>query len=71
MTTPGPGSIQLSRDGGSHWSTVYSADQTGGAGFADLGFTTDRQGVVVLAPGQSGVLFITRDGGTSWVAVRF
>lgn len=71
VSTAGPGSIQLSGDGGSGWSTAYSADQTGGAGFADLGFTTDTQGVVVLAPGQSGVLLMTRDGGTSWVAVRF
>ncbi|MBJ7593913.1 MAG: hypothetical protein JF886_03475 [Candidatus Dormibacteraeota bacterium] len=71
VSTAGPGSIQLSNDGGAHWKTPYSADQTGGAGFADLGFTTDSQGVVVLAPGQSGVLFLSHDGGLSWRAVRF
>ena len=45
VSTAGPGSIQLSSDGGAHWKT-YSADRTGGAGFADLGF--DRQ------PGRGG-----------------
>ncbi|MDQ6846278.1 MAG: hypothetical protein M3019_01640 [Candidatus Dormibacteraeota bacterium] len=71
VSTAGPGSIQLSNDGGAHWKIPYSADQTGGTGFADLGFTTDSQGVVVLAPGQSGVLFLSRDGGLTWRAVRF
>lgn len=71
VSTAGPGSIQLSSDGGAHWKIAYSADQTGGTGFADLGFTTDSQGVVVLAPSQSGVLFMSHDGGVSWRAVRF
>jgi photosystem II stability/assembly factor-like uncharacterized protein len=46
----------------------------GGAGWADLGFTTDADGVVVEGPaasagtgaGRPGRLLLTQDGGRTW-----
>jgi photosystem II stability/assembly factor-like uncharacterized protein len=57
---------------------VYQQDD-GGAGWADLGFTTATDGVVVRGPADSdgnstqrpGQLLLTGDAGASWYQVRF
>jgi photosystem II stability/assembly factor-like uncharacterized protein len=67
-----------SGDGGVTWQTV-NTQFDGGAGWADLGFTTATDGVVVHAPADSdgnstqrpGQLFLTSDGGASWTPVSF
>jgi photosystem II stability/assembly factor-like uncharacterized protein len=67
-----------SGDAGSSWRIVHTADD-GGAGWADLGFTTATDGVVVHGPANSdgnstqrpGQLFLTSDGGTTWYQVSF
>jgi hypothetical protein len=64
--------------GGSSWRIVYTADD-GGMGWADLGFTTATDGVVVHGPADGdgnstqrpGQLFLTSDGGTTWYQVSF
>jgi len=51
----------------------------GGQGWADLGFTTAADGVVVHGPADSdgnssqrpGQLFLTDDAGTTWYQVSF
>jgi photosystem II stability/assembly factor-like uncharacterized protein len=51
----------------------------GGMGWADLGFTTAADGVVVRGPADSdgnvtrrpGQLFLTDDAGATWHRVRF
>jgi hypothetical protein len=73
--TSGADFIYTSLDGGSTWKTVTL--QPGGAGLADLGFTTSTQGVVVEGhPAQQGgagippaSLLMSHDGGLSWQAV--
>ncbi len=67
-----------SGDAGSTWRIVYTAAD-GGMGWADLGFTTATDGVVVHGPADSdgnstqrpGQLFLTSDGGTTWQQVSF
>jgi hypothetical protein len=67
-----------SGDGGMAWQTV-NTQFDGGMGWADLGFTTATDGVVVHGPAdsdgnstqRSGQLFFTSDGGASWAAVKF
>ena len=67
-----------SGDAGSSWRIVHTADD-GGAGWADLGFTTATDGVVVHGPANSdgnstqrpGQLFLTSNGGTTWYQVSF
>jgi hypothetical protein len=67
-----------SGDAGSSWRIVYTAGD-GGMGWADLGFTTATDGVVVHGPANSdgnstqrpGQLFLTSDGGTTWHQVSF
>jgi hypothetical protein len=67
-----------SGDAGSSWRIVHTADD-GGAGWADLGFTTATGGVVVHGPANSdgnstqrpGQLFLTSDGGSTWYQVSF
>ena len=67
-----------SGDAGSSWRIVYTADD-GGMGWADLGFTTATDGVVVHGPANSdgnssprpGQLLLTSDGGTTWYQVSF
>jgi hypothetical protein len=67
-----------SGDGGSSWRIVHTADD-GGMGWADLGFTTATDGVVVHGPADAdgnstqrpGELFLTSDGGTTWHQVSF
>ena len=57
---------------------MYTADD-GGMGWADLGFTTATDGVVVHGPANSdgnstqrpGQLFLTSDGGMTWYQVSF
>jgi hypothetical protein len=63
---------------GAGWRIVHTADD-GGVGWADLGFTTATDGVVVHGPADSdgnstqrpGQLFLTSDGGTTWDQVSF
>jgi len=55
-------------DGGLTWSTVLGA---GAASFADLGFTTATQGIVITTNGTANHLLMTRDGGRTWSAVTF
>ena len=65
-----------SGDAGSSWRIVYT-DGDGGMGWADLGFTTATDGVVVHGPADGdgnstqrpGQLFLTSDGGTTWYQV--
>jgi hypothetical protein len=67
-----------SPDAGASWRIVYQQDD-GGAGWADLGFTTATDGVVVRGPADSdgnstqrpGQLLLTGDAGASWYQVRF
>lgn len=67
-----------SGDAGSSWRIVHTAED-GGMGWADLGFTTATDGVVVHGPANSdgnstqrpGQLFLTSDGGTTWHQVSF
>jgi photosystem II stability/assembly factor-like uncharacterized protein len=70
--------LDRSADGGRHWHAGTSfAD--GGAGWADLGFTTATDGVVIHGPaikdkgakGFPGQLLLTEDGGQTWHAVVF
>jgi photosystem II stability/assembly factor-like uncharacterized protein len=64
--------------GGAHWRIVDQQDD-GGSGWADLGFTTATDGVVVYGPANSdgnasqrpGQLLLTDDAGASWRQVRF
>ena len=70
--------LLYSGDAGSSWRIVYTADD-GGVGWADLGFTTATDGVVVRGPADGdgnstqrpGQLFLTSDGGTTWHQVSF
>jgi len=67
-----------SGNAGSSWRIVYAAED-GGMGWADLGFTTATDGVVVHGPANSdgnstqrpGQLFLTSDAGTTWHQVSF
>jgi len=67
-----------SGNAGSSWRIVQT-DDDGGAGWADLGFTTATGGVVVHGPANSdgnstqrpGQLLLTSDGGTTWYQVSF
>ena len=67
-----------SGDAGSSWRIVHTEDD-GGMGWADLGFTTATDGVVVHGPADAdgnstqrpGQLFLTSDGGTTWQQVSF
>jgi hypothetical protein len=66
----GTSELYGSFDGGRTYSSVLEL-YDGGAGWRDLGFTTDEQGVVVESFGTPGRLFMTRDGGHRWRVVRF
>ncbi len=65
-----------SGDAGTSWRTV-NEQYDGGAGWADLGFTTDTDGVVIHGPADSdgnatarpGQLFLTSDAGATWYQV--
>ncbi|HTS14193.1 MAG TPA: hypothetical protein VMH24_00890, partial [Candidatus Sulfotelmatobacter sp.] len=60
--------VIASFDGGRTWRTVLSPGQVT---FADLGFTTSTQGVLITQSGGTSRLWMTRDGGHTWAAVRF
>lgn len=70
--------LYYSPDAGASWQTVNQQDD-GGGGWADLGFTTATDGVVVRGPADSdgnstqrpGQLLLTGDAGASWHQVRF
>lgn len=70
--------LYYSADGGSRWSTAR-LEPDGGMGWADLGFTTTKDGVVVRAPAftdgnpghRAGQLLLTQDAGAHWRLVRF
>jgi photosystem II stability/assembly factor-like uncharacterized protein len=67
-----------SADAGASWQIVNEQGD-GGAGWADLGFTTAADGVVVHGPAvndgntgqRPGQLFLTDDAGATWYQVRF
>ncbi len=70
--------IDHSANGGQNWTTVKTYGD-GGAGWADLGFTTATRAVVVHGPadengngdGRPGQLLLSSDGGASWQVVTF
>ena len=65
--------LYYSGDGAAQWQTVLT-EPDGGQGWADLGFTTASDGVVIHAPaskGFAGQLMLTRDGGLTWRQVSF
>jgi photosystem II stability/assembly factor-like uncharacterized protein len=67
-----------SGNGGVTW-RIVNEQYDGGVGWADLGFTTATDGVVVHGPASGdgnstqrpGQLFLTSDGGTTWHQVSF
>jgi len=86
---PSPGQLAIATESAASW-LFYSGDagaswritgtwDDGGMGWADLGFTTATDGVVVYGPADSdgnatqrpGQLFLTSDAGASWHRVRF
>ena len=70
--------IDRSSDGGQTWATLKTYGD-GGAGWADLGFTTSADAVVVHGPadtaggsdGRPGKLLLSSDGGATWQTVSF
>jgi photosystem II stability/assembly factor-like uncharacterized protein len=76
--TGGASWLYRSSDGGDTWRTVVT-ENDGGQGWADLGFTTRRDGVVIHGPamrdrtggGWPGRLLLTDDAGRTWHRVRF
>lgn len=70
--------LYYSGDSATHWGTSVTR-LDGGSGWADLGFTTTSDGVVVYGPAFSdgnaghspGQLLLTSDGGATWHRVRF
>jgi hypothetical protein len=70
--------LYYSGDQAAQWRDVYTAGD-GGSGWADLGFTTAADGVVVHGPvlndrngeGRPGQLLLTSDGGATWQLIRF
>jgi hypothetical protein len=60
-------------NGAAQWQTAVT-EIDGGQGWADLGFTTASDGVVIHGPaakGFAGQLMLTEDGGLTWRQVRF
>ena len=65
--------LYYSGDGAAQWQTVLT-EPDGGQGWADLGFTTASDGVVIHGPaskGFAGQLMLTQDGGLTWQQVSF
>jgi hypothetical protein len=65
--------LYYSGDGAARWQTMYT-EPDGGQGWADLGFTTASDGVVIHGPaarGFVGQLMLTEDGGLTWRNVGF
>ena len=77
-TASGASWLVRSADGGHSWATVVTYGD-GGVGWADLGFTTVSDVVVVHGPadragnadGRPGQLLLSSDGGATWKAVAF
>ena len=60
--------LDYSGDGAAQWQTVVT-EPDGGQGWADLGFTTASDGVVIHGPaadGFVGQLMLTENGGLTW-----
>jgi hypothetical protein len=66
--------VYYSGDGAAQWQGALTADD-GGQGWADLGFTTAIDGVVIEGPalttGRAGRLLFTGNGGQTWQPVSF
>ena len=65
--------LDYSGDGAAQWQTVVT-ELDGGQGWADLGFTTASDGVVIHGPaarGFVGQLLLTENGGLTWRQVSF
>jgi photosystem II stability/assembly factor-like uncharacterized protein len=74
-TYSGASLLYRSTDGGHTWRTALTEDD-GGAGWSDLGFTTQTDGVVVHGPAlagsqRPGKILLSSDGGLSWHAAGF
>lgn len=67
-TASGRSQILRSTDDGRTLATARISAAGGGIMWADLGFTTSSQAVVVLS---HTALYLSRDSGASWTAVRF
>jgi len=74
----GASELYRSTDAGRSWDTALT-ENDGGAGWADLGFTTSSYGVIVHGPaisdgasdGRPGQLLLTDDGGRTWHRLSF
>ena len=65
--------LYYSGDAAAQWQTAVT-EPDGGQGWADLGFTTASDGVVIHGPaskGFAGQLMLTQDGGLTWRQVSF
>lgn len=69
--------LYRSSDAGKDWTTVVT-ENDGGAGWADLGFTSGLEGEVIHGPADEddsaynlGRLLLTDDGGRTWHAITF
>jgi len=65
--------LYYSGDGAAQWQTAVT-ELDGGQGWADLGFTTASDGVVIHGPaarGFAGQLLLTDNGGLTWRRVSF
>ena len=65
--------LYYSGDGAAQWQTAVT-EPDGGQGWADLGFTTASDGVVIHGPaskGFAGQLMLTQDAGQTWRQVSF
>jgi len=65
--------LYYSGNGAAQWQTAVT-ELDGGQGWADLGFTTASDGVVIHGPaarGFVGQLLLTTDGGLTWRRVSF
>jgi photosystem II stability/assembly factor-like uncharacterized protein len=73
-TTSAANWIYYSGDGAARWQGSVT-ENDGGQGWADLGFTTATDGVVIEGPalvsGRVGRLLFTSDGGQTWQPVTF
>ena len=65
--------LYYSGNGAAQWQTVVT-EPDGGQGWADLGFTTASDGVVIHGPAArrfAGQLMLTENGGLTWRQVSF
>lgn len=74
-TASGASSLDRSADGGQHWGSPLSYGD-GGEGWADLGFTTASDAMVIHGPagfgaGLPGKLLLSQDAGRHWQTVTF